>query len=340
VTISPDHAPLIQPVRRSPTYLRVVVTTRCNLQCAYCHMEGDPHQSGTPHGLDAELLGRCLEVAAAAGMRKIKLLGGEPLLRRDLPELVARLRQAAPEADLSIITAGVVPTEALDAVLGAGLDRVNVSIHGFLPAAMAIRYPNALRGWGRRQAFLERVMAWGRPLKLNYVLSGPQDEADLEALLDWAAPLPLVVNVLDNLSTALGWRGVLRTLVRLRGEPSERTRVEDPDSLTTMHLRWSDGLTVELKHEELGRLGAFVACAGCPVRAQCKEGIYALRLTHRGNLQACMDRPDLAIPLADLVSDGGVGAGLEAWREFMGRLQGDEASAQVRGWGRAPEELR
>lgn len=289
--------------RRRPTYLRVVATTRCNLACSYCHMEGDPHQQGSAHELPGELLARCLAVAAAAGVEKFKFLGGEPLLRADLAEQVRALRALAPGADLSVITAGVLPTRLLDRVLEAGLDRVNVSIHGFGPAAFGARFRHAARGHALRAAFLERVLEHGRPLKLNYVYSGEADLDDLGALLDWAAPRRVLVNVLDNLALPLGWLAVAGALKALRGRPDHTALDADPHSLDTLRWSWADGLQAEIKHNQLGQVAPWSACASCPARQRCKEGIFALRLTHRGVLQPCMDRPELGIPLALLAAD-------------------------------------
>ena len=303
-------------MKRRPTYLRVVATTRCNLRCGYCHMEGDPQRPGAPRELPRALLEACLEVAIAAGIRKVKFLGGEPLLRSDLPQVVARLRALAPTADLSVITAGVVAEERVSAILAAGLNRINVSIHGFGPEALASRIPRS-DAHAQRTRFIEAVLAAGRPVKLNYVYGSMLDDGDLGRLLDWAAPRGLLVNVLDDLARNGGYAQVVRALRRLRGEPLRIERAVDPDSLDTEHWLYADGLRVELKDQHLGDLAPYAACGTCPVRARCKEGIYALRLTHDGRLMPCMDRPDLAVPLASVVAEGGVRAGVAAWNRFL-----------------------
>ena len=171
---------------RPPTYLRTVVTTACPLSCSYCHMEGDPHQAGTARQLDPETLDACLQVAAAAGIRKFKFLGGEPLVRRDLPERVARLRQVTRAAALSIITSGVASVSTVENLFAAGLDRMNVSIHGYSLPAFTARSRLPARHHAQRAEVLAFLVRLGRPLKLNYVYSGPQDEADLG--ICWPGP--------------------------------------------------------------------------------------------------------------------------------------------------------
>src|SRR5690349_8152598 len=99
---------------RFPTYLRVVITTRCPLACSYCHMEGDPAVPGHENGLSTEDWCLLLHAALDSGIRKLKFLGGEPLVRRDLPAIVRSLRARDPTVDLSVITAGAVPRHMLD----------------------------------------------------------------------------------------------------------------------------------------------------------------------------------------------------------------------------------
>lgn len=304
---------------RRPTYLRVVATTRCNYQCSYCHMEGDPQGALTAHELPQhELLG-CLDVLARVGMRKIKFLGGEPLLRKDLPEVVSQLRVWAPDADLSVITAGALPVSRQDALFGAGLDRMNVSIHGFGVEAFAKRNANPLHH-ARRDAFVEGLVERGRPTKLNYVYSGPADDEDLLRLLAWAAPRGLLVNILDNLELELGAKALFEWLIIHRGYPTGKRLERDPHSLDTLHLAWPDGLRVELKHQRLGALAPWTSCSSCPLRARCKEGIFAMRLTHDGMLAPCMDRPDLGMALAPTLKVMGVEYTTALVERYLDRL--------------------
>lgn len=305
---------------RAPTYLRVVATTRCNHRCDYCHMEGDPHQSGTAAELPQERLIESLRAAVMAGVQKFKFLGGEPLLRKDLPEVIAALRGAAPDADISLITAGVVPVERLRAVYDAGLTRVNVSIHGWRPEALA-RTIAVRDAWTVRQRFLDAAIVEaqrrGVPIKLNYVWTGDEDRDDLAAFLAWCAVQPVVVGLLDDLGRDLSWHDLARVLRTLRGDETSRTLVEDPHSLATTLLTWADGLRVELKHQQLGAVAPFAACGACPERTRCKEGIVALRLTHRGALQPCMDRPDLAFDLSDYARVNGPALAAALWRSYV-----------------------
>jgi len=297
-----------------PSYLRVVVTARCSLACDYCHKEGDL-ATAAARGLEPEVLAALLGVAVDQGIAKLKFLGGEPLLRADLPQVIAHLRRQAPDLDISLITAGAVDVSRLDACFQAGLSRANLSIHGFSLDAFAERTHRGLPAFARRQAVLARLLAEGRFLKLNFVWRGPADDADLGALLAWAAGRPVVVGVLDDLSDpALGPQAVRAAVTRLRGVPVRARAEPDPNSLPTLRLHWSDGLEVEVKDHQLGRVAPWRACAACPVRGQCREGIHALRLSHDGWLRPCMDRADLCVDLRRPLARGGTPAVAQAWQ--------------------------
>jgi cyclic pyranopterin phosphate synthase len=302
----------------APSYLRVVVTSRCSLACRYCHGEGYDRAACASSPLTVEELLSLVHRGVDEGIRKIKILGGEPLLYPDLPVLISDLSHNPRLEDLSLITAGAVPTALLDRAFEAGLPRANLTIHGWSLPEFGRRTGRGRGHWELRARTLERLLAYGRPIKLNVVYSGLEDEADIAALLDVAAGLPVLVNILDDLGQEdLGPRAVLGLVHRLRGEPCLVQEDHDPHSLPTLHLGWRDGLRVEIKHQQLGRLAPWDACAACPARGRCKEGIHALRLSSDGTLRSCMDRPDLSVPLAEILRAQGLEAVTRGWRSLL-----------------------
>jgi len=183
-------AQLVDPFGRRLHYLRLSVTDRCNLRCGYCM----PKEGITklPHAeiLSLEELARVGRVAVGLGVDKIRLTGGEPLIRRDLPVLLAALAALRPRPDLRLTSNGILLAEQLDRLAAAGLGAVNISLDTLRPG----RY-GAITGLGPeegRQAFaqvwrgIEAALARpGFTVKLNVVLLGGvnQDElADFAAL--------------------------------------------------------------------------------------------------------------------------------------------------------------
>lgn len=315
-TISINNYQNLGSIPRWPTYLRIVVNAVCPLSCSFCHMEGDPGEGKFRSGLSLQELCDYLDVAVLMGVKKFKFLGGEPLVRKDLPAVVAHLHGKLPDADISLITSGAANPAHLRDALAQGLSRANMSIHGWTPQAFAVNGGRE-RHFQMRQENLELLFALGRPLKLNYVYTGPQVLQDLGEFLRWAADKPVVVNVLDDLGQPdLGAQDLYRVLRELCGAWSTMISVPDPHSLSTTHLLWDNGLRVEIKTEQLGLMSPWLDCQACPVRSRCREGIFALRLTHQGKLRLCMDREDIELSLRS-IREQEPAALPRAWYEFV-----------------------
>jgi cyclic pyranopterin phosphate synthase len=121
-------APLADQFRRPITYLRISVTDRCNLRCVYCMPEEGLPWIPKPEILTYEEIEHVVRAAAAIGVRSIRLTGGEPLVRRDLPRLVALLNAIPGIEDIALSTNGILLEQQLPALLAAGLRRANISL--------------------------------------------------------------------------------------------------------------------------------------------------------------------------------------------------------------------
>ena len=120
--------PVVDRRQRPLTSLRLSVTDRCNLRCQYCMPEQDYAWLPKPDILDFDETARLAGIFAAAGATRLRITGGEPLLRRDLPTLVERLAAAAAWDDLALTTNGILLTEQAEALAAAGIRRVTVSL--------------------------------------------------------------------------------------------------------------------------------------------------------------------------------------------------------------------
>src|ERR1041385_4137242 len=108
--------------------LRLSVTDRCNLRCAYCMPEDDYVWLPREDVLHFEEISALVDVFIDLGVDKVRLTGGEPLLRRDLPTLVRLLAAKPGLRDLAMTTNGVLLADQIDALNAAGLQRITVSI--------------------------------------------------------------------------------------------------------------------------------------------------------------------------------------------------------------------
>lgn len=160
---------LVDAFGRRITYLRVSVTDRCNLSCFYCTPGKEGCQSSGGQVLTTEEITGIVEVAAACGISKIRLTGGEPLLRPDLTELVRRLKDVPGIAELSLTTNGMLLDRLARPLAEAGLQRVNVSLDSLSPE----NFNDITRG-GNLEKALNGVRAAREaglnPVKINVVL--------------------------------------------------------------------------------------------------------------------------------------------------------------------------
>jgi GTP 3',8-cyclase len=168
--------PIIDRFGRVATDLRVSVTDRCNLRCTYCMPPEGVEWLPRSEILDYEEIARLVGVFHRMGVRTVRLTGGEPTVRRDVAVLVAKIRDIAPDVDLSMTTNGLLLDGLAAPLAAAGLDRVNVSVDSLLRHRFAeMTRRDAL---DRVFAGLRAAEAAGlRPIKLNcVVLRGTNDD--------------------------------------------------------------------------------------------------------------------------------------------------------------------
>jgi cyclic pyranopterin phosphate synthase len=161
--------PLIDSYNRTIDYLRVSVTDRCNFRCVYCMPEEGAPVSPKSQILTFEEIERLVRIAVGLGMSKIRLTGGEPLVRKDIDHLVASIGAIPGLQDLSMTTNGSVLARHAENFARSGLNRINIS----LDTLRADRFTRIARR-GNLEAVLEGIAAAQEsgltPLKLNCVV--------------------------------------------------------------------------------------------------------------------------------------------------------------------------
>lgn len=188
--------PLADQFRRPINYLRISVTDRCNLRCVYCMPE-----QGLPWIPKAEILSfeeivRVVAAGASAGVRSVRLTGGEPLIRRNLAELVSELAAIDGIEDIALSTNGLLLAEQMSALRAAGLRRVNVS----LDTLRKDRFFEIARrpGLDRVIAGIDAALAAGLgPVKINCVVMRGRNDDELSAFAALARDREVYVRFIE-----------------------------------------------------------------------------------------------------------------------------------------------
>ncbi len=286
--------------------LRVSVTDKCNFRCRYCMPAEGLEWLERDELLSFEEIARLVRVLAAMGVDEIRLTGGEPLVRRDLPVLVRLLAETAGVNDLSLTTNGVLLDRLAGPLVEAGLRRINVSLDTlshtrFTELARRDALDQVLAGLEEAERYPEL-----RPIKVNCVAIKDFTGEEVPALAELARRKPYVVRFIEfmPLDADEVWRedrvltgAEIRALIEARHGPL----VELPAkaSSTAKRYGFADGA---------GEVG-FVNPVSEPFCSSCDR----IRVTADGQLRTCLFSRrewDLKTPLRDGSSDDELAAAI------------------------------
>ncbi|HPH95319.1 MAG TPA: GTP 3',8-cyclase MoaA [Anaerolineaceae bacterium] len=270
---------------RRITYLRISVTDRCNLRCVYCMPnEGIPWQSHTSI-LSYEEIARVVEAAAALGVNEVRLTGGEPLVRRNLPELVRLIAAVPGIEDISLTTNGLLLEEMAAELAAAGLKRINISLDTLSPE----KYARLTRGGdlGKVWRGIEAAEKAGlSPIKLNTVaLRGINDDELLDqARLTLTHPWHVRFIELMPVKNQLSWGPGFPAPETMFMPIQEILALLAPLDLEPMPQKEGSGPALEFKPRGApGRVGII-----SPIGKKFCENCNRLRLTADGQLRPCL----------------------------------------------------
>jgi GTP 3',8-cyclase len=176
--------------------LRISITQRCNLQCTYCHREGEVKQANfSAEKMTVPEIVRIAKTAVDLGIARIKLTGGEPLMREDICDIIEAIAALPGLRDISITTNGLrLPIMAKD-LYAAGLKRVNIS----LPSLNPETYQN-LTGGNLQDALagVQAAIAAGfSPVKLNMVILKGVNVADVPEMIEYARENRVILQLIE-----------------------------------------------------------------------------------------------------------------------------------------------
>jgi GTP 3',8-cyclase len=290
--------PLIDPFLRPITYLRVSVTDRCDFRCTYCMAE---HMQFLPKKdlLTLEELDRLSSAFIRLGVEKLRITGGEPLVRRDIMKFfrsMSRHLQSGALKELTLTTNGSQLAKFADELAGYGIKRVNVSLDTLDPT----KFQDITR-WGKLPQVLEGIAAAkaaGIRVKINTVALKGFNEDELFSLLDWCAANDHDLTFIEVMP--MGEMGEELRLDQYWPLKDLRTRLAERFTLTELSDR-TGGPARYVRIEETGQKVGFIT----PLTHNFCESCNRVRVTCTGELFMCLGQEDMADLRAPLRSSEG-----------------------------------
>ena len=310
----PVSGALIDTYGRIADDLRVSVTDRCNFRCTYCMPAEGLKWLPKTEILTFEEIARVVGVFVSLGVRSIKLTGGEPTVRHDLPALVGMLRDAHPELEMSMTTNGVLLDRLAKPLAEAGLDRVSISCDSLMRHRFA--------EMTRRDA-LDRVLAGIQaagdagltPIKINCVVIAGTNEDEVVDFAEWARATGFEVRFIEYmpLDAEQHW---------------ERAKVVSSASIVEaigrVHPLVSEGHATEpsTRYRFADRAPGSIGVISSVTEPFC-DTCNRLRITAEGQFRAClfaMEEADLRSSLRNGATDEEIAAQIRGavWAKWEG----------------------
>lgn len=181
---------------RNINYLRISITDRCNLRCRYCMPLEGIEKSGHPSILSLEEIARLVRVAAQVGIRKVRLTGGEPLVRKNICQLIRYIREVPEIDDISLTTNGTLFPGLAEELKAAGLDRVNFSLDTMV--AEKYKYITREGRLGDVMKAIDKALTLEmEPVKINTVLIRGFNDNEVLDFADLAYRYPLHIRFIE-----------------------------------------------------------------------------------------------------------------------------------------------
>jgi molybdenum cofactor biosynthesis protein A len=285
IIISPHRhmSPWVDRYGRIQDYLRISLTDRCNLRCSYCVPSNRP--SCIPSGdlLTADEIVRVVGIMTRRGIRKLRFTGGEPTLRRDLVEIIARCSRTAGIEYIGLTTNGVLYSDMAADLKRAGLSGVNISLDSLEPETL--RQVSGRESLHRVLKSIDTALHLGyEPVKINTVIMRGINEHEILDFVEWARELPLNVRFIEYMP----FRGNRWDEGRMVCYDEVRARIETRYSLHPLPEAYLPGRIAE--DFVIPGFRGTVSIIASMTRSFCST-CSRLRLTADGALKTCLFFP-------------------------------------------------
>lgn len=266
--------------QREIHYLRLSVTDLCNLRCRYCMPDGVEKLEREAVLTYEEFL-RLAALFARCGIDTVRVTGGEPLVRKNVAQLVAGLKETPGIRRVTLTTNAVLLAEQLPALLDAGLDSVNISLDTLRPEVF--RQITARDDFAAVQAGLQAALQSGLPVKLNCVPQAGVNEGELEALAALAKDNAMQVRFIEMMPIGYGAAMPCISGPELRARFARRWPELAPLSAAQEHALGDGPAVYYTVPGWQGSIG-FIAAVHGKFCASCNR----VRLTSQGFLRPCL----------------------------------------------------
>ena len=266
--------------QREIHYLRLSVTDLCNLRCRYCMPDGVEKLEREVVLTYEEFL-RLAALFARCGIDTVRVTGGEPLVRKNVAQLVAGLKAIPGIRKVTMTTNGILLAQQLPALLAAGLDSVNISLDTLRPEVF--RQITARDDFAAVQAGLQAALESGLPVKLNCVPQAGVNEGELEALAALAKDNAMQVRFIEMMPIGYGAAMPCISGPELRARFARRWPELAPLSAAQEHALGDGPAVYYTVPGWQGSIG-FIAAVHGKFCASCNR----VRLTSQGFLRPCL----------------------------------------------------
>ena len=292
---------LVDPYGRQVNSLRISLTQRCNFDCFFCHQEGESGPNGevTPEEIET-----VVSVAAELGINKVKLTGGEPLLRDDVVEIVRRISPYVDE--VSMTTNGYMLKEKACDLRDAGLKRVNISFHSTDPEKFC-KIIGRESVQAVREGIEEAIRCGLSPIKLNMVVMKGINDEEIEDMIAFSRETGVTLQLIEYQALEKGveeydsYHFDLKSLEEQLAARSQSIVEREMHRRKQYHLE-SGGIVEVVRPMHNSEF-----CAYCT----------RLRMTSDGHLKPCLMREDNHLEAVSLMRNGGREELVEAFKEAV-----------------------
>ena len=288
---------IVDPFNRKITYLRVSVTDHCNYRCHYCRDEDHQTHTKKSQVLTFEEIARIVRLFAELGVTKVRLTGGEPLLRKDILDLTRMLGEIPGLSDIPLSTnAHLLPAMALK-LKNHGINRANISIDSLIPA----RFKEITRDGDLETVIngIDAAISVGmKPIKLNMVVMKGTNDDEIESMIEFAINRGLDLRFIETMP--IGLAGI-EAVDRHLSEKDILDRVYSAygDRLISQDSKQTDGPAKTLKIEGTNTSIGTISAVSNNFCSSCNR----VRLTAKGELILCLGQKD-SVSLRDAIRSG------------------------------------